>query len=100
VNETNVLLTFIFPRNWLKSAKSLCSSDEAREFCLDSMEKEIAALENEFTGECQCIRFCHNDLQYGNIMNNEDTKVLTIIVSFLLTGKILVHLIFLLHIDC
>ncbi|KAL6620590.1 hypothetical protein ACP70R_035729 [Stipagrostis hirtigluma subsp. patula] len=66
-------------RNWLKTAKSLCSSDEAKEFCLDSMEKEITALENEVSGECQCIGFCHNDLQYGNIMIDEETKLLTII---------------------
>ncbi|CAL4902080.1 unnamed protein product [Urochloa decumbens] len=66
-------------RNWLKTAKSLCSSDEDKEFCLDSMEKEIAALENEFSGECECIGFCHNDLQYGNIMIDEETKLLTII---------------------
>ncbi|GJM89572.1 hypothetical protein PR202_ga05776 [Eleusine coracana subsp. coracana] len=63
----------------LRTAKSLCSSDEAKEFCLDSMEKEITALENELSEEFQCIGFCHNDLQYGNIMIDEDTKVLTII---------------------
>ncbi|CAL5095986.1 unnamed protein product [Urochloa decumbens] len=66
-------------RNWLKTAKSLCSSDEDKEFCLDSMEEEIAALENEFSGECECIGFCHNDLQYGNIMIDEETKLPTII---------------------
>ncbi|KAK8457348.1 hypothetical protein SEVIR_3G170000v4 [Setaria viridis] len=38
-------------RNWLKTAKSLCSPDEAKEFCLDSMDEEISALENEFSGE-------------------------------------------------
>ncbi|CAN6341270.1 unnamed protein product [Urochloa humidicola] len=66
-------------RNWLKTAKSLCSSDEAKEFCLDSMEEQITALENGFSGECECIGFCHNDLQYGNIMIDEETKMLTII---------------------
>ncbi|CAN6327484.1 unnamed protein product [Urochloa humidicola] len=66
-------------RNWLKTAKTLCSSDEAKEFCLDSMEEQITALENEFSGECECIGFCHNDLQYGNIMIDEETKMLTII---------------------
>ncbi|GJN15054.1 hypothetical protein PR202_gb01941 [Eleusine coracana subsp. coracana] len=62
-------------------SKSLCSSDEVKEFCLDSM-KEITALENEFSEEFQCIGFCHNDLQYGNIMIDEDTNVLTIISLF------------------
>ncbi|PVH62082.1 hypothetical protein PAHAL_3G200500 [Panicum hallii] len=66
-------------RNWLKTAKNLCSSNEAKEFCLDSMEEEITALENEFSGERECIGFCHNDLQYGNIMIDEETKLLTII---------------------
>lgn len=28
------------------------------------------------------IGFCHNDLQYGNIMIDEDTNAITIIVSF------------------
>ncbi|KAG0518961.1 hypothetical protein BDA96_09G222800 [Sorghum bicolor] len=66
-------------RNWLKTAKSLYSSDEAKEFCLDSMEEEITALENEFSEECERVGFCHNDLQYGNIMIDEETKLLTII---------------------
>lgn len=65
--------------NWLKTAKSVCPSDEAKEFRLDSLEKEITALESEFSGEDKCIGFCHNDLQYGNIMIDEDTKALTII---------------------
>ncbi|RLN29749.1 putative choline kinase 2 isoform X1 [Panicum miliaceum] len=66
-------------RNWRKTAKSLCSSDEAKEFCLDSMEEEITALGNEFSGGRERIGFCHNDLQYGNIMIDEETKLLTII---------------------
>uniref|UniRef100_J3M979 Choline kinase N-terminal domain-containing protein n=1 Tax=Oryza brachyantha TaxID=4533 RepID=J3M979_ORYBR len=66
-------------RNWLKTANNLCPSDEAKEFCLGSMEKEIAVLENELSEDCQCIGFCHNDLQYGNIMIDEETKSLTII---------------------
>ncbi len=71
----------IFIRNWLKTAKNLCPSDEAKEFCLDSMENEITALENELSEDYQCVGFCHNDLQYGNIMIDEETKLLTIIVS-------------------
>jgi choline/ethanolamine kinase len=59
----------------------LCSPDEAKAFCLDSIDEEIAVLENEFSGECECIGFCHNDLQYGNIMIDEETKLLTVIVS-------------------
>uniref|UniRef100_A0A0D9WJ20 Choline kinase N-terminal domain-containing protein n=1 Tax=Leersia perrieri TaxID=77586 RepID=A0A0D9WJ20_9ORYZ len=66
-------------RNWLKTAKDLCPSDEANEFSLDRMEKEITGLENELSEDYQFIGFCHNDLQYGNIMIDEETKQLTII---------------------
>jgi hypothetical protein len=59
----------------------LCPSEEAKEFRLDSLENEITALENECSGDYQWIGFCHNDLQYGNIMIDEETNVLTIIVS-------------------
>ncbi|CAL4947766.1 unnamed protein product [Urochloa decumbens] len=66
-------------RNWLKTAKNLCSSDEAKEFRLDSLENEITALQNEVSGDYHWIGFCHNDLQYGNIMIDEETNMLTII---------------------
>ncbi|RRT83035.1 hypothetical protein B296_00003907 [Ensete ventricosum] len=36
-------------------------------------------LENELSEEDQRIGFCHNDLQYGNIMIDEETRVVTII---------------------
>ncbi|CAO2183064.1 unnamed protein product [Urochloa humidicola] len=66
-------------RNWLKTAKNLCSSDETKEFRLDSLENEITALQNEVSGDYHWIGFCHNDLQYGNIMIDEETNMLTII---------------------
>ncbi|RLN22467.1 putative choline kinase 2 isoform X2 [Panicum miliaceum] len=66
-------------RNWLKTAKYLCSSDEAKEFRLDSLENEITALQNDVSGDYHWIGFCHNDLQYGNIMIDEETNMLTII---------------------
>ncbi|KAH7652002.1 Ethanolamine kinase protein [Dioscorea alata] len=66
-------------RNWLKAARSMCSSEEAKEFCLDSMEEEITSLESHLSGEDPIIGFCHNDLQYGNIMMDEDTRSVTII---------------------
>lgn len=73
----------LYCRNWRKAAKSLCTIDEAKEFRLDDMEEEIATLENELTGKNQRIGFCHNDLQYGNIMIDEETSLVTIIVSSL-----------------
>ncbi|KAK8938994.1 hypothetical protein KSP39_PZI010898 [Platanthera zijinensis] len=66
-------------RNWLKTAQSLCSSEEAKEFHLDSLEKEISALEISLSMDGQRIGFCHNDLQYGNIMMDEETRQITII---------------------
>jgi len=62
---------------------NLCSSDEAKEFGLDSLENEITALQNDVSGDYHWIGFCHNDLQYGNIMIDEETNMLTIIVSFM-----------------
>jgi choline/ethanolamine kinase len=39
-------------------------------------------LERAFSGDGDRIGFCHNDLQYGNIMIDEETRQLTIIVSY------------------
>ncbi|MCL7028702.1 hypothetical protein MKW94_006830 [Papaver nudicaule] len=67
-------------RNWLSSAKRVCPQEEAdKVFMLDSLDDEINVLEKEISGENQLIGFCHNDLQYGNIMMDEDTNVVTII---------------------
>jgi Ser/Thr protein kinase RdoA (MazF antagonist) len=55
--------------------------EEDKEFWLDSLENQITALENKCSGDYQWIGFCHNDLQNGNIMIDEKTNVLTIIVS-------------------
>ncbi|CAL9185122.1 unnamed protein product [Musa hybrid cultivar] len=66
-------------RCWLKVAKSFYPAEEIEEFCLDALEEEIMTLENELSEEDQRIGFCHNDLQYGNIMIDEETRVVTII---------------------
>ncbi|KAJ8755938.1 hypothetical protein K2173_024483 [Erythroxylum novogranatense] len=65
-------------RNWIKSAKSLCSSEDAQAVHLDKIEGEISLLEKNFSGDV-CIGFCHNDLQYSNIMIDEGTKTITLI---------------------
>ncbi|XP_043817692.1 probable choline kinase 2 isoform X2 [Manihot esculenta] len=65
-------------RNWLKTAKSVCPSEEAKAIRLDAIEQEISLLEKVLSGD-QRIGFCHNDLQYGNIMIDEETKAITII---------------------
>lgn len=66
-------------RKWLSAAKSLSSQEEKEEFRLDAIEEEIFVLEKELYGNHQHIGFCHNDLQYGNIMIDEASKLITII---------------------
>ncbi|CAJ1958781.1 unnamed protein product [Sphenostylis stenocarpa] len=66
-------------RNWLSEAKRLSSPKEVEAFYLDTIDKEITILERELSGPHQKIGFCHNDLQYGNIMLDEETDSVTII---------------------
>ncbi|KAL2524384.1 putative choline kinase 2 [Abeliophyllum distichum] len=66
-------------RNWVHEAKRLSTPEEAKAFRLDAMEDEISALENNLSSGHQRVGFCHNDLQYGNIMMDEDTRSITII---------------------
>ncbi|XP_073021083.1 probable choline kinase 3 isoform X2 [Primulina eburnea] len=67
-------------RKWLQEAKNLCSAEHAREFHLDNLDKEIDFLENSISqGNTRKIGFCHNDLQYGNIMIDDETLSITII---------------------
>ncbi|XP_021283947.1 probable choline kinase 1 isoform X1 [Herrania umbratica] len=66
-------------RTWLSQAKKLCSQEDAKEFGLDILGEEISMLEKELTQGSQEIGFCHNDLQYGNIMMDEETRAITLI---------------------
>ncbi|KAL4335499.1 hypothetical protein GQ457_07G019320 [Hibiscus cannabinus] len=68
-------------RKWLDAAKRHCPLEEAKAFQLEAFQEEISMLEMKITGPHQCIGFCHNDLQYGNIMIEEETKSITLIVS-------------------
>lgn len=70
------------PRNWLIATKNLSPPEEAKAFRLDAIEEEISTLEKALYRNDQHIGFCHNDLQYGNIMIDEETKSITLIVSF------------------
>lgn len=60
----------------------MTSPIEMDEFRLEALEGEINLLEERLTRDDQEIGFCHNDLQYGNIMIDEETNAITIIVSF------------------
>ncbi|KAJ4794815.1 Choline kinase family protein [Rhynchospora pubera] len=66
-------------RSWAKEALNLCSAEEVKEFSLEKMEEEINMLEKALSSDCRRIGFCHNDLQYGNIMIDEETRQVTII---------------------
>lgn len=66
-------------RNWLSEARRLSSPKEVKTFHLDIMDKEISLLEKELSVSPNRIGFCHNDLQYGNIMLDEVTNSVTII---------------------
>ncbi|XP_031127427.1 probable choline kinase 3 [Ipomoea triloba] len=66
-------------RDWLGKAKTLCSAEDIKEFRLNDLEKEIETLEKELSRDSQMIGFCHNDLQYGNMMFDEKTRSITII---------------------
>ncbi|CAK7346728.1 unnamed protein product [Dovyalis caffra] len=66
-------------RDWLVEAKTMCSAKDAKEFRLDNLEDEIDMLEKELSCDHLDIGFCHNDLQYGNIMLDEETRSITLI---------------------
>ncbi|KAL2324666.1 hypothetical protein Fmac_023724 [Flemingia macrophylla] len=66
-------------RKWLGEARSLCSPKDVKGFGLDNLDEEINILEKKLSEGYQEIGFCHNDLQYGNIMMDEDTGLITII---------------------
>ena len=58
----------------------MSSPKDVKEFCLDTLEDEISMLQKELSQDNQDFGFCHNDLQYGNIMIDEKTRTITIIV--------------------
>ncbi|CAM0880053.1 unnamed protein product [Alopecurus aequalis] len=66
-------------RRWLEEARSRCSVDECKEFRLESLGDEIAELEKALSAVDHRVAFCHNDLQYGNIMIYEETRQVTLI---------------------
>ncbi|KAI4372411.1 hypothetical protein MLD38_010648 [Melastoma candidum] len=73
---------------WLPTAKNRTTSEEADSVRLDAIENEISDLEKALSNGGR-IAFCHNDLQYGNIMMDEETKTLTIILTTIATPHVL-----------
>lgn len=70
-------------RKCLHDAKRLSAPEESASMRLDVMGNEISELEKILSAGRQIIGFCHNDLQYGNIMMDEETRLITIIVSII-----------------
>ncbi|KAL0398189.1 UNVERIFIED_CONTAM: putative choline kinase [Sesamum radiatum] len=54
---------------------------QKEEFRFNILEDEISELEKNLATGHQLVGFCHNDLQYGNIMMDEETRLITIIDS-------------------
>ncbi|KAG8377279.1 hypothetical protein BUALT_Bualt08G0037700 [Buddleja alternifolia] len=66
-------------RNWLIEAKNLCSPDHVKKYHLEKLEEEMSVLEKAIFRHDQEIGFCHNDMQYGNIMIDDKSRSITII---------------------
>lgn len=68
-------------RNWLQKALTLTSPKHIKEFQLHDLGAEIEDLRVRLSSLDSEIGFCHNDLQYGNIMMDEEDNAITMIVS-------------------
>lgn len=66
-------------RDWLQKSLSLCRPEHVKEFRLQNLGEEIEELRMRLSRPEDEIGFCHNDLQYGNIMMDEIDKSITII---------------------
>eukprot|EP00249_Psilotum_nudum_P011167 c23005_g1_i1 orf=865-1923(+) len=66
-------------RDWLQKALTLCQPEHVEEFNLRRLEAEIEELRNRISKPQEELGFCHNDLQYGNAMIDDEEKFITII---------------------
>ncbi|CAM6085124.1 unnamed protein product [Calypogeia fissa] len=64
---------------WLQKTLELASPELKEKFRLNSLQEEIAQLEKRVLHAGEVIGFCHNDLQYGNIMIDEKDNAVTLI---------------------
>ena len=67
-------------QNLLGATKCLSSPEEAKSFCLDTIEEENSILEKKLPVAHQRIIYCHSDFQYSNITIDEETNSITISV--------------------
>eukprot|EP00850_Spirogloea_muscicola_P020832 SM000228S07372 [mRNA] locus=s228:57879:60082:- [translate_table: standard] len=70
-------------RKWRTSALELCDPADIHDFNVYQLEADIAQLESVLhtrgSRKRHWLGFCHNDLQYGNIMRDATTGILTLI---------------------
>lgn len=66
-------------KNWLQKALTLTSPKHIKEFQLHDLGAEIEDLRVRLSSLDSEIGFCHNDLQYGNIMMDEEDNAITMI---------------------
>jgi choline/ethanolamine kinase len=66
-------------RDWLNKVLKQGDPSIVKEFSLERLDEEIGDLQRLLTTPDQRIGFCHNDLQYGNIMISEKDDSVTII---------------------
>jgi len=66
-------------RDWLEKSNKLCKPEIIQEFQLERLQEEISNLSNAISYPKERVGFCHNDLQYGNIMINEKDGDITLI---------------------
>eukprot|EP00250_Pteridium_aquilinum_P004262 c14486_g1_i1 orf=190-1260(+) len=64
---------------WINKALEICPPTWHKEFQLEDLKVEVSKLQNRLSELKGVIGFCHNDLQYGNIMMNETNGDVTII---------------------
>jgi len=76
------LLGLVCIRRWLEQARVRCSEEESKQFQLNKLGDEIALLAKAMSGVNQSVGFSRNDLPYGNIMIYEETRQVTLIVSY------------------
>ena len=81
--QVSYLYYRIICRDWLKKALTLCGPEHIEELQLRKLGSEIDELSYRLSEriETNKIGFCHNDLQYGNIMLDEEDTSITLIVS-------------------
>lgn len=83
------LKSVVLTRDWLVKILEHSDSSQVSEFGLNKLDDEINDLQRRLMKPDTKIGFCHNDLQYGNIMLSEKDDSVTLIVCAPLSHLIL-----------